>query len=95
MVSKASGVILILATIAAGVYVDIGLLLVGGITEIVHGAETHPVSGGQIGWGAAHLLFTGVGIVAAFLLCALWGALFMGRTVKHRSKTARAPAYRK
>jgi uncharacterized membrane protein len=90
MLSKVTGMILILATIAAGIYVDIVWLLVGGITEIVHGVEAHPVAGGQIGWGVAHLLFTGIGVFAAVLLCALWAALLLGRSPKRRRAGVRS-----
>lgn len=79
MISKAIGVILILATIAAGIWFDIVWMLVGGITEIIRGAEAAPVSGHDIGWGIAHVVFTGVGATAAVLLCILWAALFLGR----------------
>jgi hypothetical protein len=87
--SKVLGVLLILATIAAGIYFDIVWLLVGGITEIVHGAEAHPVSGGQIGWGIAHVAFTGLGLFAAFMLCALWAAVFLGSSMRHTSPARR------
>jgi hypothetical protein len=57
-----------LVLVAAGVFVDIYLFLIGGIREIVHGAEATPVNGNQIGWGAAHIIFSGVGFAAAILL---------------------------
>lgn len=80
--SKIAGVLLIVATIAAGIYFDIVVMLVGGITEIVHGATAHPVSGSQIGWGVVHLVFSGIGVFAAFLLCALWVMLFFNPAKK-------------
>ena len=80
MIAKVTGVLLILATIAAGIYADIVWLLVGGIKEIVHGAEAHPVSAGQIGWGVAHVIFMGLGVFAAALLCMGWAALFLVRS---------------
>jgi hypothetical protein len=57
-----------LILIAAGIFVDVYLLLVHGIREIVKGAEASPVSGNLIGWGAAHVLFSGIGIFIAFVL---------------------------
>lgn len=89
MISKAIGVILIVATIAAGIYVDFAWLLVGGITQIVHGAEAHPVSGHDIGWGIAKVVVTGVGVGVAGLLCVLWAALFLGRSVRRSRQPSR------
>jgi TM2 domain-containing membrane protein YozV len=62
------GVIGWLVLLAAGVYVDIVLFLVGGINEIILGATSNPVNGDLIGWGVAHLLFSGVGVFVATLL---------------------------
>jgi len=90
MIAKTTGVILIVATIAAGIYVDFAWLLVGGITEIVRGAEASPVSGHDIGWGIGRIVVTGVGVTAAVLLCLLWAALFFGVT-----PSKRRPAYRR
>jgi hypothetical protein len=85
VISKTFGALLILATVAAGAWVDIAWLLVGGIAEIIRGAEAHPVSGHDIGWGAAHVVLTGVGIFAAVLLGILWAALFLGRSPRRRT----------
>jgi hypothetical protein len=87
MVSKVIGVLLILATVAVGIYVDLVWLLVGGITEIIHGAEVHPVSGHDIGWGIAHLIFSGIGVSVAAMLCLLWGALFLGRSSRRKVRS--------
>lgn len=57
-----------LALIAAGIYVDVVLLLVGGINEIVKGATAHPINGDLVGWGIAHVVFCGVGVFVAILL---------------------------
>lgn len=73
---KATGVVLILATIAAGIWFDVVVMLVGGITEIVRGAEAHPASGHDLGWGIAHIVFSGLVFAAAWLLVVLRGALF-------------------
>jgi TM2 domain-containing membrane protein YozV len=62
------GVIGWLVLIAAGIYVDVVLLLVGGINEIILGATSNPVNGDLIGWGIAHLVFCGVGVFVATLL---------------------------
>lgn len=70
------GVLFILATLAAGAFVDIVLLLVGGITELVHGIQ-HDIAG-QIGWGIGHILMSGVGMFLAVVLCFVWVAVFFG-----------------
>jgi uncharacterized membrane protein len=93
MTARITGIILILATIAAGIYVDIVWLLVDGITEIIHGAEAHPVSGGQIGWGIAHVVFMGAGVGVAALLCIAWAALFLGRPARRGARRPARPSY--
>ena len=62
------GVIAWLVLLAAGAFVDVYLFLIGGIKEIIHGAQATPVSGNQIGWGAAHIIFSGLGMAAAVFL---------------------------
>lgn len=84
------GLLLMAATIAAGVIFDILVLLVGGIEEIVRGVQMNPMSGHDIGWGAAHVVFSGVGTFAAVLLCILWAVLFFGYETK-RSHSRQGP----
>lgn len=88
MISKAIGVLLILATVAAGIWLDIVWLLVDGVSEIIRGAEAHPVSGHDIGWGVAHVVCTGAGLAAAPLLCVLWAVLFFGHSPRRRTSAA-------
>jgi hypothetical protein len=57
-----------LILLAAGAFVDVYLLLVHGIREIVQGAQAHPLSGNLIGWGAAHVVFSGIGFFIAVVL---------------------------
>lgn len=87
VVSKVFGVLLMLATLAVGAFVDIVLLLVGGITELVHGIQAS--AGGEIGWGIAHILFSGVGFFVAVGLCFLWGFLFFGMSWNKSRKNQR------
>ena len=94
MIGKAIGVLLILATAAAGIWVDVVWLLVDGISEIIRGAEAHPVSGHDIGWGVAHVVCTGVGLSAAAVLCILWGALFFGHSPRRKTSATRRAGFR-
>lgn len=59
--TKIFGVLLAIAGIVTGIWVDIWLLLVGGIKMIVAGVTTDPVNGSDIAWGIVRVLCTGVG----------------------------------
>ena len=88
---KVIGVILIVATIVAGIWFDIVIMLVGGIEQIVRGVQVHPWSGHDIGWGIAHIVLSGVGVGAAALLCILWVAIFFaGPSVRSRQRQSNA-----
>lgn len=69
--NKLVGGLLAVAAIAAGIYVDIVWLLVGGIREIIRGATASPLDGSQLGWGIAHVVFSGLGTAAAIFLVIL------------------------
>lgn len=64
------GVLLILAGIALGLYLGVAVLFVGGIVEIVHGAQASPVDAGAIAWGAvkAFVLAELIGYVAVIIV---------------------------
>ena len=50
----------VLAILGAAVYADISWFLVGGILEIVRGAQATPVSAHDIAWGAVRLACSGI-----------------------------------
>ena len=90
---KVIGVILIVATIVAGIWFDIVIMLVGGIEQIVRGVQVHPWSGHDIGWGIAHIVLSGVGVGVAALLCILWVAIaraVAGPSVRSRQRQSNA-----
>jgi hypothetical protein len=72
------GVLGWLALIAAGLFVDIYLLLVKGVKEIVQGAQAAPANGNVIAWGTAHVVFFGIGLGIAFALGLGLNALLAG-----------------
>lgn len=66
---KVLGVALIVVGIVLGVYLDIWVLLVGGITEIVNGFTAQPVNGGQVAWGFVRaFVLAGAGVFVTFWL---------------------------
>ena len=73
----AIGIICTVALVAAGIYFDLIVLLVGGIEEIVRGAHAHGSrQGHDIAFGVVHIIGTGLGIFAAGLLIMLvWAVL--------------------
>ena len=64
-----TGIGLILAGIALGVYLGIIVLFVGGITQVVEQANSDAANGGVIAWGILKILIaTTVGFLSAFML---------------------------
>ncbi len=70
------GILVILAGIALAVFIGIGIVLVGGIVTIVHGAKAHPTDGIGIAWGALQVFFLWEIVLSAvfapFFLAAAW-----------------------
>jgi hypothetical protein len=59
--------------VVLGLWFDIGWALVGGIEQIVHGAQASPVSASEIAWGVVRVLISGIGFaVAIWLSIAAW-----------------------
>lgn len=52
--------LVIVALVVFGVFIDISWFLVGGIEEVVHGAQASPASVHQIVWGVVRVLCTGL-----------------------------------
>ena len=68
-------ILLTLALLVGGGYLDVTIMLVGGILRIAHGASGSPVNTGEIVWGVVRVLFSGVFIwVGAVLSGILWAA---------------------
>lgn len=59
---KIVGIALIIGAIAAGIWVDIVVLMVGGIQKVLAGLSTDPWNGEEVGWGVVHVAFSGVGL---------------------------------
>jgi hypothetical protein len=72
-------VVVAIALVVAGVWFDVGYLLIGGIEEIVRGVQATPVSGHDIGFGILRVVLTGVGFAVSIWLALL--ALLAGGIV--------------
>ncbi len=64
-----------LAIIAVGFFFDIKWFLVGGIEQVVHGAQAHPTDTSNIVWGVIRALFTGLVTWVAVVLAVIVGKL--------------------
>ncbi len=53
-------VVAAVAIFAVGVYVDLSWFLIGGIEQIIHGAQTTPVNGHDIAVGVVRFLLSGL-----------------------------------
>lgn len=60
-------VIFAAALLVFGIWIDIGYFYVGGIEEIVRGAQAVPVSGHDIGWGIVRIMLGGIGTAIAIM----------------------------
>lgn len=60
------GVLVILAGVAAGLYVGLWLMLVGGIVQLVEAVKADPVEATDVAWGAVRILLA---IPAGGLVC--------------------------
>jgi hypothetical protein len=75
---KAVGILLIPTGIALGIWIDIFVLLIGGINETVVGFDAHPHNGHEIAWGLVKaIVFTGTGVIVAIIVI-ICGAVLIG-----------------
>ena len=68
------GALFMLASVGAvlyGLYIDIVVLLVGGITQITNGVTADPANGSMIGWGVVRVLFAGIGFGVGVIIAVL------------------------
>lgn len=78
MIKVIIGVLCILAGVVLGLYVGVWLFFIGGIINIVHGAQATPADSGKIAWGAVQaFLLPEIAGAIAFWLCAGIGAVFI------------------
>jgi hypothetical protein len=72
------GIILTIALIVAGVWLDLVVFLVGGVEEIIRGIHAHgSLQSHDIAFGIVHLVCSGAGVaVAAILIAVVWGICF-------------------
>lgn len=71
----AGTVLVCLAIVVVGFFFDIKWFLVGGIEQIVHGAQATPANVGEIVWGVVRFAFTGLVTWAAVVLAIIVGKL--------------------
>ena len=71
----AGTVLVCLAIVVVGFFFDIKWFLVGGIEQIVHGAQAHPTNTGDIVWGVIRAVLTGVVTWVAVALAVIVGKL--------------------
>lgn len=91
MIRKILGVLVIIGGIVVGVYVDIWLLLVGGIKEIVAGVTATPMNGDQIAWGIVRaVVFDGLGLILAWVCIVVGIMLLTGVAPKMRRTKKRS-----
>ena len=78
MMRKLIGIVLMVAGVAAGIYVGFWILFVGGIVDVVDGAKATPTNGGMIAWGLAKsvLLAEIVGGAIFFVVSGIGAAIF-------------------
>lgn len=88
---KVIGVLLILATIAAGIYVDLKFFLIGGINQIINGFSAHPDNVHDIVWGFVRvLILDGAAFAVAAILSFFWAVIFFGYETKRSRRRQRA-----
>ncbi len=75
VVIDALTVLVTLAIVVVGFYIDIRWFLVGGIEQVVHGAQAHPTDTSNIVWGVIRFLATGFVTWVAVVLAVLVGKL--------------------
>ena len=84
---KLGGVLLILAGIALGIWLDVFVFLIGGINEVTAGFAANPDNVHQIVWGFIRCIgFTGMGLAAAIVCGIAGGALLVSAKGKHRRR---------
>lgn len=71
----AGTVLVCLAIVVVGFFFDIKWFLVGGIEQIVHGAQAHPTNTGEIVWGVVRTVLTGLVTWVAVVLAVIVGKL--------------------
>lgn len=72
---KVIAALLVLAGIAAGLYVGGYLMFIGGITQIVDAVQEEPIEGSEIAWGIVRIVFASLVGVVTFLVPTFVGAL--------------------
>lgn len=71
------GIVLIVATVAAGAYVGIWLCLVGGIVQVIEAGKLTPVDSMGIAIGAVRVILTGFCTAITFFVGALISGCFI------------------
>lgn len=96
MIRKLLGAALIVAGVCLGVYVGLVVLFIGGIIDVVRGAEADPADATRIAWGIvkALVLAEGTGALVAFVVAGIGTAVFGSRRTQRshsygRGRTAR------
>ena len=72
---NAGAVLVCLAIVVVGFFFDIKWCLVGGIEQIVHGAQAHPTNTGEIVWGVVRTVLTGLVTWVDVVLAVIVGKL--------------------
>ena len=78
MVRAVAAVVFFLVLLGLGIWLDVGWLLVGGIEEVVRGAQASPVSAHDVVIGAVRVFFCGVGLFVGFLVGTIGASLLLG-----------------
>lgn len=77
-----AAVVLDTALIVFGVYYDIRYLTIGGIVEGVDAIKANPLDKSELAWGIFKVMMSGVGLLAAVVLCVAVTAAIYGKSVK-------------
>lgn len=77
-----AGTLLLLGAVALAGFVGIYLMFIGGIFQIVHGANATPVDSGDIIWGALRIVFASPAATAAGWFLALPGSGLIASALK-------------
>lgn len=85
--TKILGVLIVLGGVVLGVWIDVFVMLFGGIQLIVAGLNADPMNSSDIGWGVIHLVFCGIGAIVAVVVVMLGAAMFkFGRFARPRKR---------
>ncbi len=79
---KIVGIVLIVGAIVAGIWVDIAVLLVGGIQKVLAGLSTNPWNGEEVGWDVVHVVFSGIGLGAAMAIVFIGISLYSAGEIR-------------